>query len=66
MTKRDPYLADMTETQVAFRIGECNEQIADIGKLIETSDVIRCRLYWLDQRREALTELYGRQKRRAM
>ncbi len=63
---RDPYLAAMTETQVAFRVGECNEQIADVSKLVPSMDRSRCHAYWTLQRHAALSELYGRQKRRAM
>lgn len=64
--KRDSFLAAMTETAVAFRVGECNEQLADISKLIQTDDIVKCQAYWFDQRRQAMTELYSRQQRRAM
>ena len=63
---RDPYLAAMTEAQVAFRISDCNESLAKLTSLIQTDDVMHCQAYWFIQRKKALTELYGRQKRRAM
>ena len=62
----DPFLAAMTEVDCAARVSECNENIAEVSKLYPTDASSRIKAYWLKQRYEALTELYSRQKRRAM